>query len=210
MKKKTRSGHLYHVKYNVRERAIYLRGEIKPCTAFLIDRAVKAILQDCRCGQKFIFFFIDSPGGDFDATMAIWQTFAPLSDQLVTIAHHRAYSGGILLLELGKLRLATVATTFLIHSACVEVPWKNSYLNSAESLEIFNQSSILNYDQFKILTMHGGIASQILPMFSSKNDTIFGVRKAIQLKLLDGVIKTNKLSKIKKSAFRKLGTLKDA
>ncbi len=209
MRKRNRSRPSYHVKYDVKERAIYLRGEIKARTSFLLDRAVKTIRQDCSCVQKPIFFFIDSPGGDFDATMAIWNTFTPFSDQLITIARHQAYSSGILLLQLGKLRLAISTTKFLVHSAWVEIPGKNPRFNSAEGLGIFNASNIMNYSQLAILTRHGSLASQILPMLSRQEDTFFGVKEAKQLKLLDGVIKTNKLSQIKSKTLKKFRAIKD-
>lgn len=210
MKKKTRSRSLYHVKYNVKERTIFLHGEIKPQTSFLLNRAVKTILQDCSCIQKPIFFFIDSPGGSFDATVAIWHTFAPFSDQLITIARRQVSSCGILLLELGKLRLATPATVFLIHGAAMLVPGKNQYLNGAEFLKNFNQTSITNSLQLTMLTMHGSLPSQILPMLISENDTFFRAKEAKQLKLIDGVIKTGKLLKIKEEALRKFRAIKDA
>ena len=80
-------------------RIVFLVGEINHASASRVMMQM-LYLQNQRRGQE-INFYINSPGGAVDDTLAIYDTMQFMGSQVATYCIGRAYSGGALLLTAG-------------------------------------------------------------------------------------------------------------
>ena len=80
-------------------RVIFLVGEINHASAARIMMQM-LYLEDQKRGQE-IHFYINSPGGTVDDTLAIYDTMQFVSSDVATYCIGRAYSGGAVLLCAG-------------------------------------------------------------------------------------------------------------
>src|SRR6218665_3825988 len=81
-------------------RVVFLFGEINQGTAARVMMQM-LYLENQRKGQD-INFYINSPGGSLDDTLAIYDTMRFISSKVATYCVGRAYSGGALLLASGE------------------------------------------------------------------------------------------------------------
>ncbi len=80
-------------------RVVFLVGEITHASAARVMMQM-LYLEDQRRGQD-INFYINSPGGSLDDTLAVYDTMQFLSSDVATYCIGRAYSGGAVLLCAG-------------------------------------------------------------------------------------------------------------
>lgn len=81
-------------------RVVFLVGEINHATAARVMMQM-LYLEDQKRGQD-INFYINSPGGSVDDTLAIYDTMQFISSDVATYCIGRAYSGGAVLLAAGS------------------------------------------------------------------------------------------------------------
>jgi len=81
-------------------RVVFLIGEINFSSAARVMMQM-LYLEDQKRGQQ-INFYINSPGGAVDDTLAIYDTMQFLSSPVATYCIGRAYSGGAVLLTAGE------------------------------------------------------------------------------------------------------------
>jgi len=81
-------------------RVVFLFGEINQGSAARVMMQM-LYLENQRKGQD-INFYINSPGGSLDDTLAIYDTMRFISSKVATYCVGRAYSGGALLLASGE------------------------------------------------------------------------------------------------------------
>jgi ATP-dependent Clp protease protease subunit len=81
-------------------RVVFLFGEINQGSAARVMMQM-LYLENQRKGQD-INFYINSPGGSLDDTLAIYDTMRFISSKVATYCVGRAYSGGALLLACGE------------------------------------------------------------------------------------------------------------
>ena len=81
-------------------RVVFLIGEINFASAARVMMQL-LYLEDQKRGQQ-INFYINSPGGAVDDTLAIYDTMQFLSSPVATYCIGRAYSGGAVLLTAGE------------------------------------------------------------------------------------------------------------
>ena len=81
-------------------RVIFLIGEIGPASAARVMMQM-LYLENQKRGQD-INFYINSPGGAVDDTLAIYDTMQFISSEVATYCIGRAYSGGAVLLASGQ------------------------------------------------------------------------------------------------------------
>jgi ATP-dependent Clp protease protease subunit len=62
-----------------------------------------------------IFLFLGSPGGGLYESLAIYDTFQLIPNEIIAICSGKVMSGGILILLGCSMRLSTPNTTFMIH-----------------------------------------------------------------------------------------------
>ncbi|MDP7070766.1 MAG: ATP-dependent Clp protease proteolytic subunit [Phycisphaerales bacterium] len=81
-------------------RVIFLVGEINQASAARVMMQM-LYLEDQKKGQQ-INFYINSPGGAVDDTLALYDTIRFISSDVATYCIGRAYSGGAVLLAAGQ------------------------------------------------------------------------------------------------------------
>ena len=81
-------------------RVVFLIGEINYSSAARIIMQM-LYLENQKKGQD-INFYINSPGGSVDDTLAIYDTMSFISSEVATYCIGRAYSGGSVLLSAGE------------------------------------------------------------------------------------------------------------
>lgn len=81
-------------------RVIFLVGEINHASAARVMMQM-LYLEDQKKGQQ-INFYINSPGGAVDDTLALYDTMRFISSDVATYCIGRAYSGGAVLLAAGQ------------------------------------------------------------------------------------------------------------
>lgn len=81
-------------------RVVFLVGEINHASAARVMMQM-LYLEDQKRGQD-INFYINSPGGSLDDTLAIYDTMQFISSEVGTFCIGRAYSGGSVLLAAGQ------------------------------------------------------------------------------------------------------------
>ena len=81
-------------------RVVFLVGEIHPGSAARVIMQM-LYLENHKKGQD-INFYINSPGGAVDDTLAIYDTMQFISSEISTVCIGRAYSGGAVLLCAGE------------------------------------------------------------------------------------------------------------
>jgi ATP-dependent Clp protease protease subunit len=99
-------------------RVVFLIGEISYASAARVMMQM-LYLENQKKGQD-INFYINSPGGSVDDTLAIYDTMQFISSEVATYCIGRAYSGGAVLLAAGqtKKRFALPHAKVMIHQ-----PW---------------------------------------------------------------------------------------
>lgn len=80
-------------------RVVFLIGEINHVSAARVIMQM-LYLENQKKGQE-INFYINSPGGSVDDTLAIYDTMSFISSEVATFCIGRAYSGGAVLLAAG-------------------------------------------------------------------------------------------------------------
>ena len=81
-------------------RVVFLVGEINHASAARVMMQM-LYLEDQKRGQD-INFYINSPGGSVDDTLALYDTMSFISSDVATFCIGRAYSGGAVLLACGE------------------------------------------------------------------------------------------------------------
>ena len=83
-------------------RVVFLIGEIGPSSAARV--MMQMLYLDSQKRGQDINFYINTPGGDVDETLAIYDTMQFISSEVSTYCIGRAYSGGALLLAAGQAK----------------------------------------------------------------------------------------------------------
>lgn len=188
-----------HVTWDVLNNSIFLRGKIRTSTLNLIKRALDRILAVDPYLSDWLFFFINSGGGDVDATDEILHLLNEYSPRLITIATKETCSGAILLSQTGSYRFATPHTVFLMHAMIYGrqyVEDQTDRWHEAKLREIHTDNAL----QLAILTAHGRPYGKIKQMFHEK--VTFGSRTAKQLNLINAILPAGSSARLRQNALK--------
>jgi ATP-dependent Clp protease, protease subunit len=126
------------------ERIVFISGEISPERAEVV--VSQLLYLDRKSPGKDIYLYINSPGGEISAGLAIYDTMRSLQSDVVTVGLGEASSMGSVLLASGTKgkRVALPNTRIMIHQ-----PWQFSSGMQASDIaiaakEILYQKSLLN------------------------------------------------------------------
>ncbi|MBI2020890.1 ATP-dependent Clp protease proteolytic subunit [Candidatus Giovannonibacteria bacterium] len=172
-----------HVKFSVKDRTILICGHILPTTPLLIAKAILKIA--IANERKKIRVFISSSGGDFHASLQIYQFFAHLPVKLETVACDEVASGALLILQGGKKRFAFTNSKLRFHEAVLDLT-DGSY-STKKIKEMISEIDLVNAAQLLILTARGMPVSSIFNSF--KHEDMLTAEDALKLHLIDGIIK---------------------
>jgi len=161
---------------------VFLIGEINQSSAARLMMQM-LYLENQKKGQD-IHFYINSPGGSVDDTLAIYDTMRFLSSQVNTYCLGRAYSGGSILLTAGAKgkRFILPHAKVMIHQPYGGVG------GQAEDIRIQAEQIIKSKNELiRILSRHTGQSEERVRK-DGERDKYFDADEAKQYGLVDEVI----------------------
>ncbi len=174
-------------------RVVFLIGEINPSSAARVMMQM-LYLENQKKGQD-INFYINSPGGAVDDTLAIYDTMRFLSSDVATYCMGRAYSGGAVLLTAG-----VAGKRFILPHAKVMIhqPYGGVY-GQTEDIRIQAEQIIKEKRELtRIIAKHTGQSEERVRE-DSERDKFFNAMEAKEYGLVDEVIQEPEGKNSKKS-----------
>lgn len=163
-------------------RVVFLIGEINHASAARVMMQM-LYLENQKKGQD-INFYINSPGGAVDDTLAVYDTMRFLSSDVATYCMGRAYSGGAVLLTAGQKgkRFILPHAKVMIHQ-----PYGGVY-GQTEDIRIQAEQIIKEKRELtRILARHTGQTEDQIRE-DSERDKFFNAMEAKEYGLVDEVI----------------------
>lgn len=163
-------------------RVVFLVGEINQASAARLMMQM-FYLENMKRGAD-IHFYINSPGGAVDDTLAIYDTMRFLSSPVSTYCLGRAYSGAAVLLAAGQKgkRFILPHAKVMIHQ-----PY-GGVMGQAEDIKIQAEQIIKSKQELiHILANHTGQSEDVVKR-DSERDKYFNAGQAKEYGLVDEVI----------------------
>jgi ATP-dependent Clp protease, protease subunit len=163
-------------------RVVFLVGEINQASAARLMMQM-FYLENLKRGQE-IHFYINSPGGAVDDTLAIYDTMRFLSSPVSTYCLGRAYSGAAVLLSAGKngKRFILPHAKVMIHQPYGGVG------GQAEDIRIQAEQIIKSKNELiRILARHTGQSEDTVRK-DGERDKYFSAMEAKEYGLVDEVV----------------------
>lgn len=169
-------------------RVVFLIGEINFASAARVMMQM-LYLEDQKRGQQ-INFYINSPGGAVDDTLAIYDTMQFLSSPVATYCIGRAYSGGAVLLTAGEKgkRYILPHAKVMIHQPYGGVTGQAEDIR-LQAEQIIKSKRALN----EILASHTGQDAETIQR-DSERDKYFSAEEAKAYGIVDEVLQHTKKS----------------
>lgn len=163
-------------------RIVFLIGEINQASAARVMMQM-LYLENQKRGQD-INFYINSPGGAVDDTLAIYDTMRFISAPVSTYCLGRAYSGGAVLLTAGQKgkRYVLPHAKVMIHQ-----PY-GGVTGQAEDIRIQAEQIIkMKQELVRIIGKHTGKDTETIQR-DSERDRYFSAEEAVAYGLADEVL----------------------
>lgn len=163
-------------------RVVFLIGEINHASAARVIMQM-LYLESQKRGQD-INFYINSPGGSVDDTLAIYDTMQFISSEVATYCIGRAYSGGAVLLSVGQKgkRVILPHAKVMIHQP------HGGVTGQAEDIRIQAEQIIkMKAELNKIIGHHTGKAPEQIHR-DAERDKYFSAEEAKAYGLVDEVL----------------------
>ncbi len=169
-------------------RVVFLIGEINFASAARVMMQM-LYLEDQKRGQQ-INFYINSPGGAVDDTLAIYDTMQFLSSPVATYCIGRAYSGGAVLLTAGEKgkRYILPHAKVMIHQPYGGITGQAEDIR-LQAEQIIKSKRALN----DILASHTGQDAETIQR-DSERDKYFSAEEAKAYGIVDEVLQHTKKS----------------
>ncbi|MFI4882325.1 MAG: ClpP family protease [Phycisphaerales bacterium JB064] len=167
-------------------RVVFLIGEINFASAARVMMQM-LYLEDQKRGQQ-INFYINSPGGAVDDTLAIYDTMQFLSSPVATYCIGRAYSGGAVLLTAGEKgkRYILPHAKVMIHQPYGGITGQAEDIR-LQAEQIIKSKRALN----EILASHTGQDADTIQR-DSERDRYFSAEEAKAYGIVDEVLQHTK------------------
>ncbi len=163
-------------------RVVFLIGEINQSSAARLIMQM-FYLENLKKGQE-IHFYINSPGGSVDDTLAIYDTMRFMTSPVSTYCIGRAYSGGAVLLTAG-----TKGKRFILpHAKVMTHQPYGGVGGQAEDIRIQAEQIIKSkMELIRIIARHTGQPEDVVRK-DSERDKYFNAMEAKEYGLVDEVI----------------------
>ena len=173
-------------------RVIFLIGEINHVSAARVMMQM-LYLEDQKRGQE-INFYINSPGGAVDDTLALYDTMQFISSDVATFCIGRAYSGGAVLLAAGTAgkRYILPHAQVMVHQPYGGVTGQTTDVQ-IQAEQIIKSKRTLN----QIISRHTGRPIEQVAK-DGERDKFFSAQEAKDYGLVDEVFDPEKAKKEKK------------
>ena len=176
------------------ERIVFLWGKIETANAGgLIMRLLELM---AKAPDREVSLYINSPGGDVDDTLAIYDTLQFLSCNVATYCIGQAASGAAMILAAGTpgKRFALPHSKVMIHQ-----PWGGVTGQAADiqiqAEEILRAKRLLN----ELLAKHTGRSVELIEQ-ETERDRYLTPTEAKEYGIVDEIVETAKPKKAKKSS----------
>ena len=168
----------------LKERIIFLTGAINMETANIIIAQLLFLQSEDK--KKDINFYINSPGGSVDATLAIYDTMQIIKPDISTICIGMAASGGSVLLTAGtkKKRFILPYSRVMIHQPLGGMQGQETDIK-IQYAEIKKMRSVL----VDIYHKHTDKSKKELEQ-AVERDSYFRGKEAVDFGLVDGLVKS--------------------
>ena len=162
-------------------RVVFLIGEIGPSSAARV--MMQMLYLDSQKRGQDINFYINTPGGDVDETLAIYDTMQFISSEVSTYCIGRAYSGGALLLAAGQAKKLHILPNakVMIHQPSGGVGGQTSDIQ-IQAEQIIKDKRALN----EILARHTGNPVERIAK-DGERDKFFTATEALAYGLVDEI-----------------------
>lgn len=163
-------------------RIVFLMGEIHHASAARVMMQM-LYLENQKRGQE-ISFYINSPGGAVDDTLALYDTMRFLSSPVATYCIGRAYSGAALLLTAGEKgrRFILPHARVMIHQ-----PY-GGVTGQAEDIRIQAEQIIKSKEELnRIMSEHTGQPVEQIKK-DAERDKYFTAKEAVEYGIVDEVL----------------------
>ena len=163
-------------------RVVFLFGEINQASAARVMMQM-LYLADQKKGQD-INFYINSPGGIVDDTLAIYDTMRFISSKIATYCVGRAYSGAALLLAAGEPGRRSILphAKVMIHQPYGGVTGQSADIQ-IQAAQIIRDKQLL----IRILADHTGRPAEQVQK-DSERDKYFNAGEAKEYGLVDHIL----------------------
>ena len=163
-------------------RVVFLIGEINHASAARLIMQM-FYLENLKRGQE-IHFYINSPGGAVDDTLAIYDTMRFMTSPVSTYCIGRAYSGGAVLLTAG-----TKGKRYILpHAKDITHQPFGGVGGQAEDIRIQAEQIIKSKNELiRIISRHTGQPEEVVRK-DSERDKYFNAQEAKEYGLVDEVI----------------------
>jgi ATP-dependent Clp protease protease subunit len=178
--------------YGNNTRSILVSGEINQELANTVGSQLRQLASE---SDEPISVFINTWGGGLIDSLVIYDTIKSIKPPVITIVVGCCYSGGLVILSAGDLRLATKHSRFFYHQPTLT----ELEINSSESL-----ASVTQMYKWSQKTMDRVLRTRAKmgrnswrKMFKNKTEKPFSVKKALEFNFIDDVIEYEDKPKIK-------------
>jgi len=173
-------------------RVVFLVGEINHASAARVMMQM-LYLEDQKRGQD-INFYINSPGGSVDDTLAVYDTMQFISSDVATYCIGRAYSGGAVLLAAGAAgrRHILPHAKVMVHQPYGGVTGQTTDIQ-IQAEQIIKAKQTLN----EIIARHTGRSVEQVAK-DGERDKFFSAEEAKAYGLVDEVFRPEQAKKEKK------------
>lgn len=171
------------VYYGNNTRSVLVTGEINQGLANSIGSQLRQLALE---SDEPVSVFINTWGGSLVDALVIYDVIKSISPPVITIVAGACYSGGLVVLSAGDLRLATQHSRFFYHQ-----PMLSSLdINSSESLA--SATLVYKWSQKtmdKLLRTRAKMDTKAWKkVFKNKTEKPFSVKKALKFNFIDDVI----------------------
>jgi ATP-dependent Clp protease protease subunit len=163
-------------------RSILMSGEVDQSMA---DAMIGQLLQLDEESNDPIVVYINTPGGELDNALAIYDTMQTVASPIFTIAVGSCMSAGLLLLQGGDVRSSMPRTRLMYHE-----PMAGANAFNSEGADAFAANYAWAKQQMKeILTEGTNITEKVWKdTFAGKTAMFLSAQEALELDLLDVIM----------------------
>lgn len=173
------------VRYDLKNRRIYLVGEIIRGMARVVERAIS--LMQKKDPRAPILFCLSSKGGLYPESLEIYQIIRNSRARIDIIVADKAFSGAFLVLQAGKRRIAFAEAKMGFHKTLCWPLLREGPFNYDDYMDMAKECLEIDTVQRFIFTRRGRPVEKILEFFNL--GAKFTAKEAKKLKLIDEIMK---------------------
>lgn len=177
------------VKYDLKNRRIYLVGEVVRGMPRLVENAIN--LMQKKNPRARIGVYLSSRGGLYQESLEIYQIIWNSQARIDVIAVDKAFSGAFLILQAGVKRMTFPEAVMRFHKAEGMPDLENTNLNAEGFFKMAIECTEIDAVQRIIFTVRGRPVRKVLQLFHKEAEITAG--EAMRLRLIDQILDPKKV-----------------